>query len=58
MISPKPPIYLERVELKHGWGLDLSNVQGILKFTLPEDRYIEMCKESFARYGLDSSVND
>ncbi len=50
---PIIPIYLEKTELKYGLRLELESVQSILKYSLPENQYLELCKRDFVLNGLD-----
>jgi len=49
---PTLPIYLEETELRYGLRLELHAVQAILKYDLPEDSYLEMCRKDFEMNGF------
>lgn len=48
---PVITIYLENTELKHGLKLRLSSIQGILKFSMPDDEYVSKYRNAFKREG-------
>ncbi len=45
-------IYLEDTELKYGLRLRLSSIQGILKYSTPEEEYVSKYISAFKREGI------
>ena len=44
---PILPICLEKTELEYGLKLQLEDIQAILKYVLPEDEYLRLCRRVF-----------
>lgn len=52
--KPVIGIYLEETKLKYGLRLSLGSSYAILKYSMPEDEYIEKCISLFKNLGFDS----
>lgn len=50
---PVITIYLEETELKSGLKLKLSSIQGILKYSISEEKYVSKCCDAFNHWGIE-----